>query len=93
MLTDERLEKIEDMATALLAEIRGEKTSKRKWYTVNQAAEYLGVTPYTVREWCRNRRINATRRGVGRGKWREWVISHDEIERYERDGLLPARTD
>ena len=51
----------------------------------------LGKDEYTVREWCRHRRVNAQKRRSGRGKFQEWVIAHAELERFQREGLLPPK--
>jgi len=61
----------------------------KDWYTTDEAAEILGKAPFTVREWCRNRRIKAAKRDCGRGNAREWVISHEELTRVRNEGLLP----
>ena len=58
-------------------------------YTVAEAAELLGKRPFTIREWCRLKRIHAEKRRCGRGRTSEWVIARSEIERYMNDGLLP----
>jgi hypothetical protein len=44
----------------------------REWYTVEEVARMLKKTPYTVREWCRERRINATKRPEKRGGAELW---------------------
>jgi hypothetical protein len=49
----------------------------------------VGKAPFTVREWCRLDRIKAEKRRSGRGAYPQWVISHTELERYQREGLLP----
>jgi len=77
---------------ATLAEFRdvvaGQKTIK-DWYSPEEIAEILEKQPYTVREWCRYRRINARKRPTGRGDAKEWEISHEELERIKSHGLLP----
>ena len=82
----ERLSRIE----AALEGSNGPRFEK-EWYTVAEAAEVLGKAPFTVREWCRHDRINATKRNTGRGRALEWMISHKEIERIINKGLLPPR--
>jgi hypothetical protein len=59
-------------------------------YSVEEAAGLLSKRPYTVREWCRNGQINATKGSERRGESALWRISADEIERYRNDGLLPT---
>ena len=46
---------------------------------------------FTVRNYCRLRRIRGLKKGSGRGKYQSWIVSHAEIERVRREGLLPPR--
>jgi hypothetical protein len=57
-------------------------------YSPAEVAAILGKRPYTVREWCRLGRINATKRSWGRGNEGEWEITHKELERFRNHGLL-----
>jgi hypothetical protein len=82
----ERLERIET-TLALLAE----KQSAKEWYSTDEIARIVGKAEFTVREWCRLGRIRAQKRRSGRGPFPAWVISHDELLRYQREGLLPLR--
>ncbi len=82
---EDRLARIED----LLTEPTGRIAFRKEWFTVPEAARVLGKQPFTIREWCRLRRIEAKKRKCGRGRTSEWVISSSEIERYLNDGLLP----
>jgi hypothetical protein len=84
--TVQRLDRIEELLRRLL----DEKTV-RDWYSVEQLAERIGKAAFTVREWCRLGRLNASKRQSGGGSHGAWVISHDELLRYEREGLLPLR--
>lgn len=80
----ERLNQIE----ATLAQLVRQRAVK-EWYTTEEAAEILGKAEFTVREWCRHRRIRAEKRACGRGRSREWMIAQAELERYRNEGLLP----
>lgn len=82
----DRLDRIE-AALELLVKQRIVKD----WYSTEEAAEVLGKTSYTVREWCRQGRIVAAKRDCGRGKSQEWIVSHAELERIKNHGLLPPR--
>lgn len=82
MLAD-RLGKIEDALRMLLKE-----RVIQKYYSTTDVARILGKAEFTVREWCRNGRITAEKRPCGRGNSKEWMISHDELERIQAEGLL-----
>lgn len=84
MTLEERLEQIESMLATLI-----NRQAIREWYTIEEFACLVGKAPFTVREWARLGRIHAKKRKSGRGAHAEWVISHEEYERYQRDGLLP----
>ena len=59
-----------------------------KFYSTADAAKIVGKSDFTVREWCRLRRIRAEKRSCGRGNSKEWMISHEELERVQSEGLL-----
>jgi len=61
----------------------------RREYSVDEIAEILGKSSYTVREWCRLGHINATKRAERRGAAALWSISAEELDRYNNEGLLP----
>jgi hypothetical protein len=82
----QRLERIERTLTAL-----AERQTIRDWYSTDEVAAVLDRDPFTVREWARNGRIHAEKRRSGRGRYLAWVISHDELVRIQREGLLPPR--
>ena len=81
---DERLEKIESILVSLV-----EQQTVREWYSTDQVAQIVGKSEFTVREWARLKRIRAEKRRSGRGAHTSWVISHDELLRLQREGLLP----
>ena len=90
MSTDELdplLERLDRIEAAL--ELLVKQRMVKDWYSTEETAEVLGKTSYTVREWCRQGRILATKRDCGRGKSQEWIVSHAELERIKNHGLLP----
>jgi hypothetical protein len=84
MTVEERLEKIEAMLVVLV-----ERQLTREWYSVEEFARIVGRAEFTCREWCRHGRINAAKKDSGRGAYPAWVVSHTELLRYQREGLLP----
>ncbi len=82
----ERLTRIEEV----LAEIAA-RPDAQEYYSTNELAQRLGRAEFTVREWCRLGRIYAEKRACGRGRTREWMVSHEELERIRAHGLLPLR--
>lgn len=86
MTVEERLEKIEALLAVLV-----ERQMVREWYTTEQIAQLVGKAEFTVREWCRHGRLKAEKRMSGRGAYPAWVISHAELLRYQREGLLPIQ--
>ncbi len=79
---EQRLDRIEELLLVLV-----EKQTVREWYTTEQVAQLTGKAEFTVREWCRGGRLKAQKK-LGRGAW---VISHTELLRYQREGLLPSQ--
>jgi hypothetical protein len=80
---EQRLERIEAML-ALLVDGR----QAREWYSVEEFARIVGRAAFTCRQWCRLGRIHARKKDSGRGAHASWVISHAELLRFQRDGLL-----
>src|SRR5262249_43858713 len=80
----ERLDKLD----AMLAELIRQRTV-RDWYTTDEVAQILGRARVTVREWCRHGRGHSQQKNNGRGKYTSWAISHEELLRIQREGLLP----
>jgi hypothetical protein len=74
-----------------LAEMRSKQTVK-DFYSTDEVARLLDKAEFTVREWCRLNRIHAIKRFSGRGKHPAWAISHQELLRIEKEGLLPLPT-
>jgi hypothetical protein len=82
----EWLEKIEAMLVLLV-----ERQQVKSFYEVEEFAGLVHKAAFTVREWCRHGRIRAEKRMSGRGAFPAWVISHQELQRYQREGLLPIQ--
>ena len=83
----DRLQRIEAALRQLVT-----RESVKAFYTVDEFGAMVSRAPFTVREWARLGRIHAEKRGSGRGKYQEWVISHEELIRYQRHGLLGPAT-
>jgi hypothetical protein len=86
MTLEERLEKIESLLVSLI-----ERERVREFYSVEEFARIVGRAEFTCREWCRHRRINAEKKESGRGAYAAWAISHTELLRFQKEGLLPHR--
>jgi hypothetical protein len=84
MSIEQRLDKIEELLTALL-----HRQTIKDYYEVEEFARLVGKACFTVREWARLGRINGSKRSSGRGAHAAWVFSHTELVRYQKDGLLP----
>ena len=88
----ERMQQLTDRMAAVEASLRVlvDRATTKDWYTTAEVAAILGKAEFTVREWARLSRIRAEKRRSGRGAFPAWVISHAELLRYQREGLLPA---
>ena len=67
-------------------------SAAREFYSTADIATILGRAEFTVREWCRQGRINARKKLCGRGKTGEWMIAHEELIRIQAEGLLPPNS-
>lgn len=86
MTVEERLERMEAMLLVLV-----ERQQLRDWYTTAEFAQAVGgKAEFTIREYCRLGRLRAQKRQSGRGAHASWAISHDELQRYQAEGLLPG---
>jgi hypothetical protein len=82
---EDRLARIEAMLSQLV------ERQVKEHYTPEEFARRVGREAFTCREYCRLGRIRAQKKASGRGKHASWVISHDELLRFQREGLLPDR--
>jgi hypothetical protein len=83
---EDRLSRIEAMLATLV-----ERQAVKAFYTPEEFARLVGRDAFTCREYCRLGRIRAEKKVSGRGKHASWVIPHDELLRFQREGLLPDR--
>ena len=81
---NERLERIEAKLSLLV-----QQRTVKQYYSTAEVANILGKAEFTVREWCRNGRVHCEKQKTGRGMHRAWVISHEELLRIQREGILP----
>jgi hypothetical protein len=86
MSLEEKLDRIEALLLVLV-----ERQQVREWYSVEEFARIVGRAEFTCREWCRHGRIKAEKKESGRGAYASWAISHAELLRFQRDGLLPVQ--
>lgn len=86
MTLEETLERIVGMLTVLV-----ERQQNREWYSTEEFARIVGKAEFTVREWCRHGRIQAEKKGSGRGAHASWAISNMELLRYQREGLFKRK--
>jgi hypothetical protein len=84
MSVEERLDKLEALLLILV-----ERQTVKDFYEIEEFARLVGREPFTCREWARHGRIRAEKKLSGRGAHARWVVSHGELLRYQREGLLP----
>jgi hypothetical protein len=83
MTVEERLEELRSMVLLLV-----DRQQVREWYTTEEFARAVGKAEFTIREYCRLGRLRAMKRQSGRGAHTAYAISHEEWQRYQREGLL-----
>jgi hypothetical protein len=86
MSVEERLEYIESLLVILV-----QRQTVKDYYEIEEFAKVVGKSCFTCREYCRLGRIRADKKLSGRGAHARWVVSHQELLRYQREGLLPLR--
>lgn len=87
MTVEERLDRMEATLEAMRVVLL-QRQQTQEWYSVEEFARIVGRAKFTCREWCRASRIKAEKKHSGRGAHTSWVISHEELQRYQREGLL-----
>ena len=89
MFDTEVLQRLERMESLLFALV--ERQTVKDWYSTAEFAKLAGKAEFTCREWCRHGRIHAEKKSSGRGAIPAWTISHTELLRFQREGLLPIQ--
>jgi hypothetical protein len=84
---ESRLARMEQMLAILV-----ERQTVKDFYEIDEFAKLVRKAPFTVREWCRHGRIHGEKRRSGRGASPAWVVSHQELLRYQKEGLLPEKS-
>lgn len=74
----ERLTRIEALLESLV------KSKTKPAYSTQEFGDIVGISKQSISYYCRDFRLHATKDSSG-----EWHISHEELERYQREGLLP----
>jgi excisionase family DNA binding protein len=59
-------------------------------FSTEEVAALFGVTPDTVRTWCRTGEMRGEKCGARCGGEHEWRVTRDELLRYKSKGKLPA---
>lgn len=85
-MDDARLERIEKRLERIEAGLNG---NGQKWFTPKEFGEFVERNEYTVQQWCRQGRIRAEKCGGRAGPYQVWRISREELERYQKEDLLP----
>lgn len=58
-----------------------DKTVMEKWISIEEAAEYLGVKPITVRDWIKKGR-NIPAHKIGK----KWKFKYTELDSWVKSG-------
>ena len=59
-------------------------------YTTGEAAERLGRSEWTVRQWCNKGQVKGATKVRGKGRTGEWRLSHEAIVALQSEGPLPV---
>lgn len=63
-----------------------ELTIQKEAYTTSEAAERLGRSEWTVRQWCNKNQIDGAHKIRGKGRTGEWRIPHAALVRLHTEG-------
>lgn len=77
--------------TASTKTLPGLVAPEKEWFSSDEFAVLVQRSIYSVGDWCRTGRLNATRgKGYRNPGSPRWSISRSELARYRKEGLLDA---
>jgi hypothetical protein len=60
----------------------------KEFYSTEEFAELTGLKPKTVRDYLSESRLQGTKQRSGHGRAKKWAVPHEELLRFQREGLL-----
>jgi transposase len=63
---------------------------EKETYTVEEVAERLKRSEWTVRQWCNKGQVEGAKKVHGRGRKGEWRIPHEALLKLQSEGPLPV---
>lgn len=79
----ERLDRIERFQTLAVV---------KEAYTTEDAAEKLGRSEWTVRNWCNKGQVEGAYKVRGKGRTGEWRLTHEAVVNLQSKGPAPEGT-
>lgn len=61
-------------------------------YTTEEAAEHLGRSEWTVRQWCNKGQVQGAYKVRGKGRTGEWRLPHEALAELQAAGPRPVGT-
>jgi transposase len=61
-------------------------------YTTEEAAERLGRSEWTVRQWCNKGQVEGAYKVHGKGRTGEWRLTHEAVSALQSRGPAPVGT-
>ncbi len=65
----------------------------KEWYSTEEFADLVNLKPWTIRDRCNRGKMPEARKLTKEEAGRNggWVIHREAFDRYQREGLIPAR--
>ncbi len=79
----DRLDRLEKAQTLSIA---------KEAYTTEEAAERIGRSDWTVRQWCNKGQVPGAYKVRGKGRTGEWRIPHEAVVALQARGPAPVGT-